>query len=461
MKKKLLAILTATLLVVTLIPMFAFPAFADSDPWKGKGTETEPYLIGTLAELEALAENVNGGIDYDGKYFKLTADIDGLTTPIGYKDNWDDIKKPFSGVFDGAGHIVSLKIDTSDNEHYSAGMFGYISNATIKNVNVTGEVIGADNAGGICGFNNKSNISNCSNSARISGGPGVGGIAGNNSSGGSGYKIVNCYNTGEVSGSGNCVGGIAGCSDLLNLNNCYNTGNVSGLYYVGGISGYCSNRLIIANCYSVGTVTGEGYVNAIVGILYVDRGISPKCDNCYYDSTIYIAVDTTTGVTGLTTTQMQAESGEDKALIDSLNGYKPQDTDYEYPEFFAKWTKKAGAHYPVFDVPYDVIIADSENGKVTSDASTYKAGTEVTLKVAADNGYKLASLKAIDADGDEVVIKDNKFTMPPVDVVVTATFEKDVPKTGDENNMILWIVLAFVAAGLAVGTVLKAKKANE
>ena len=89
---------------------------------KCDGTETHPYLIFTLAMLEQLRDDVNGGKDYSGEYFALKINIDmsgtynsatGKSwTPIGGIEN-----KEFNGTFDGGGHkITGLYINsTNDN----------------------------------------------------------------------------------------------------------------------------------------------------------------------------------------------------------------------------------------------------------------------------------------------------------------------------------------------------------
>ena len=42
----------------------------------GFGIKTNPYLIEDVEDLKLLAKKVNSGETYEGKYFKLTADIE-------------------------------------------------------------------------------------------------------------------------------------------------------------------------------------------------------------------------------------------------------------------------------------------------------------------------------------------------------------------------------------------------
>ena len=134
-------------------------------PWDGTSkTEVVPntngiYEISTGAELAWLAEQVNSGDKYSqGKYFKLTADIDlgdKEWTPIGKSGSKNRLA--FHGTFDGDGHTVSgLHINTTKG---NLGLFGYTgNNAVVQNLIVYGSVKSSSKAtiGGICGSNNGS-----------------------------------------------------------------------------------------------------------------------------------------------------------------------------------------------------------------------------------------------------------------------------------------------------------------
>ena len=106
----------------------------------GTGTQADPYIIKTGAQLKYFANQVNAGNTYSGKYIKLDANINlnGKDwTPIGYSQS-----RPFSGVFDGNYHeIKNMKITYSsgkalDNETFYIGFWGYVNNATIKNIGI-------------------------------------------------------------------------------------------------------------------------------------------------------------------------------------------------------------------------------------------------------------------------------------------------------------------------------------
>lgn len=78
-----------------------------------------PILINSGAQLAYLAQQVNDINDpnlYDGKFFKLTTDIDldgNEWTPIGWHLT-NAYNRHFGGSFDGNGHIISNLVISKD-----------------------------------------------------------------------------------------------------------------------------------------------------------------------------------------------------------------------------------------------------------------------------------------------------------------------------------------------------------
>lgn len=171
---------------------------------------------------------------------------------------------------------------------FTGGVAGYVAqDSIIKECYNVGEVTGIKHVGGVVGdINLNSNAVNCYNTGIVNGENMVGGITGylgENSAinncyttgdveaqyhvgGICGYTSVNtlisqCYNEGDIkaigqneSGNSN-VGGLVGLTES-NIMNCYNTGAVTGLYEcVGGLIGL--NRGTLENSYNVGNVNGE------------------------------------------------------------------------------------------------------------------------------------------------------------------------------------------------------------
>ena len=86
---------------------------------------------------------------------------------------------------------------------------------------------------------------------------------------------------------------------------------------------------------------------------------------------------------------------------------------------------------------YAVTISESENGLIEADKTEALEGETVTLTPAPENGYALETLTVKDADGADVEVSDNSFTMPASDVTITATFAKapvDVDITVESGN---------------------------
>jgi hypothetical protein len=92
------------LLTTVCCLLIATGAFAYSG---GNGTELNPYLISSKADMEQLATNVNGGQTYAGSYFRLTRGLteanDTVSMVVGNSNT-----RYFSGIFDGEGHEIAV-----------------------------------------------------------------------------------------------------------------------------------------------------------------------------------------------------------------------------------------------------------------------------------------------------------------------------------------------------------------
>lgn len=167
--------------------------------------------------------------------------------PIGTYDN------SYSGKFDGRHHTVS-GLYFSDSNADNVGLFGYTrGGANISNVGVINSYLKGKNCiGGILGRNNNSgvNVQRCFSEATVIGNEGVGGISGSTYGG----KIVDCYNAGSVTGA-KFVGSIRGHNTNSSgaVDNCFNVGEVigTGTDNIGGIRG--DGNGTISNCYCIST----------------------------------------------------------------------------------------------------------------------------------------------------------------------------------------------------------------
>ena len=69
-----------------------------------------------------------------------------------------------------------------------------------------------------------------------------------------------------------------------------------------------------------------------------------------------------------------------------------------------------------------ITVAEAENGTVSAPADAYESQS-VILTVTPAEGYELDTLSVVDADGHEIPVENNSFTMPDMPVTVTATFK--------------------------------------
>ena len=262
----------------------------------GTGTETDPYQIESLTQLEAFRDSVNDGTQggYAGAYIKLTADLDMAGTdwtPIGTMEDMESHSTMFLGTFDGGGHTISNLTYRTEDFVIDAGLFGIscgvvqnlsmedvevtvtdgtsqaiavvigynmgaIDNVTLKNASVTGNTC----TGGIAG-GNMGPVSNCrAENVEIT-------VIGDNDfsaglvqddiaecgglviGGSFGGTIDNCTASGTIRAEGNepvGLGGIGGCLEMMDsITNCSADVTIetkNGGHAIGGLCGYAGTH---------------------------------------------------------------------------------------------------------------------------------------------------------------------------------------------------------------------------
>ena len=162
--------------------------------------------------------------------------------------------------------------------NYVGGLAGYYQYGPITNSFATGNVSGNNDVGGLIGVAVTSMgitfiINNDYATGNVTGGNDVGGLVGAaspNYSTGSFIDITNSNTYGNVSGA-NYVGGILGANPTATtatfLINDNSYGNINGTgNYVGGIAGYAYS---ITGSTAYGAVTGGNYVGGIAGATYI------------------------------------------------------------------------------------------------------------------------------------------------------------------------------------------------
>lgn len=299
----------------------------------GNGTQDDPWLISTAADLKALADILNSGNastydahgddcgagNFHGYYFKQTADIDlqGIENwePIGYNGS-----TYFAGNYDGNGYIIRNAKSTGkvDVDGYAtAGIFGWVAFGSVSNLhieNVTFSAAGDGNyayAGGLAGTVYASEITNCSvSNSKISS---TATYNSNNCAGGlAGYfvgsTISKCAANNNSVTSTSYSGGFVGEQDddyegvdASKFVDCYVAGstvnvsspNSNGFSMAGGFCGEVTGDVLdLTNCFVYDTavsVTADNMttlnsIGIFAGNLYKNSPYSAKIttNNCYY-----------------------------------------------------------------------------------------------------------------------------------------------------------------------------------
>ncbi|MEA4813321.1 MAG: S-layer homology domain-containing protein [Oscillospiraceae bacterium] len=304
-------------------------AFADgSYPQHTGATADTAFEISTAEQLAYLAQQVNAGTDFDGIYFRQTADIDlneGVTFAFDADTGLVEVSKQGETTYwlgsgakgDGSGENTTfdtaastmgavynnsdstatgavtfslsswtpIGVDTGNTEPFSGVFNGAEYKISGVYINSASDCRGLFGSLGEGGTIENVKVEN----SYIAGDWSTGGVVGYNyfgtvrnccntgtvtcSSDIAGgvvgcnreYSIVsNCCNTGAVTGIGENVGGVVGTNGG-DITSCYNTGAVTGSNdYVGGVAGH--NGGTVTGCYNTGTVTGDGYNRSIGGV---------------------------------------------------------------------------------------------------------------------------------------------------------------------------------------------------
>ena len=311
--KRFLAVLLAVLTLAMTVPAGVVTVLAENTTefLGGDGTEENPYLISDKTHLN----NVRRHLD---AHFKMVADIEFTEADFAeggkfYRggQGWEPIgsySTPFSGVFDGNGHIIKALYENLLNE--SGGLFS-ANTGTIRNIHMVesqleGHIDSSYSGSRICVGSivglNLGNVIDCSNSGMvfglslsndINGSVWTGGIAGENRG-----VISYCQNTGTVKslskGKGIAqTGGITACLNNGTIENCSNTGIVAAecgknsylsdntYAYAGGIVAELYGNGSVYCCFNTGLVDGRsslGSVGGIAGRIIFD---SNRIENCY------------------------------------------------------------------------------------------------------------------------------------------------------------------------------------
>ena len=307
-----MTIIIAVVVLWTSLPTYGY-SFAG-----GTGEPNDPYQIATAEQLCSIGSDPNlldkhfvllNDIDLDPNLPGGQVFTQAVIAPDGEAFSWSGV--PFTGSLNGRGYDIRNLIIHGDGTGL-LGLFGHIgeqgvvrdlgianadvntglwdcgtlagaNEGRISQCHVQSRVAGVWFVGGLVGRNNEGEIIECSAEGEIAGTEFLGGLVGENWDGvilnsrassrvvsrgienseivglvgeNSG-SIVNCYATGDVSGSILAqVGGLVGTNGG-HVVNCHATGNVTPTqgWELGGLVG--NNSGYIGHSYAIGDVSGE------------------------------------------------------------------------------------------------------------------------------------------------------------------------------------------------------------
>jgi len=190
------------------------------------------------------------------RHFVLCADID-LDPNLPDGRLFDRAVIPqFFDVLDGNDYTISnLTIKGDSCLGLFGRLFGKVKSLGVENVSVTGS---GNFVGSLVGCSYDGSVITGWSTGTVSGDAYVGGLAGSNRA-----NITGSYSSAAVSGNGP-IGGLVGENGSKgSINTSYSTGAVSGDDYVGGLVGV--NYGNIAASFCTGRIEGAGNVGGLVG----------------------------------------------------------------------------------------------------------------------------------------------------------------------------------------------------
>ncbi|MGV8867208.1 MAG: YDG domain-containing protein [Janthinobacterium svalbardensis] len=231
---------------------------------------------------------------------------------------------PFTGQFDGLGHVINGLTITNTASAGIAALFGATSttaslrNIGLSNVAITGNIasgtygqtaalVGINNgiisnafvssgtvsaasrthAGGLVALNQGTITDSYNNGSviltTVKQDGWLGGLVGNTTAN---SKIINSYNSGSVTGLFMAAGLVA--NNLGSITNSFNSGVVSGKNDVGGLVVHNRAGGVITNSYNTGAVSGGAYVGGLAAVTYTVSGATPASliSNSYSTGTV-------------------------------------------------------------------------------------------------------------------------------------------------------------------------------
>ena len=295
LSKKTIAILVAVMVVLSSLAVSIVVSAENDgyDVWdgtsvstsiEGAGTEADPYLIKSAADLLYVSAQANAeeSTYFADKYIKLM-------TGINLAGNEFPALTAFMGTFDGNGHeIKGLYIYKPDKEYVA--FFGQLK-GTIKNLTLTGAVTGKKYVSGFAASqieNSSASIINCVNNVNITAVEVAAGFISTVRN--SAFTIDKCVNNGNITAtttsSRAVVGGLigyAGGTSTVVVTNSQNNGALTATRHdAGGIIAKVggTSTLDISYCVNAGDVTAGTSGGGILGYNEAGNNAAVTMNKC-------------------------------------------------------------------------------------------------------------------------------------------------------------------------------------
>lgn len=300
-------------------------ALADTGAPSGAGTLGNPYILTTAAQLAAIPTYGMSAC------YKLGNDID-----LSWYSSWTPIgtsSTAFSGTLDGNGHsITGLTIGTSASPSTASylGLFGYLSNASLKNVAVSETIYASTTAsqyvGGLAGYAMTSTITNCTAAGTVAGDAYVGLLAG------------------DVNGS--------------TVSSCTSSGNASAYQYVGGLVGFAASFSYYSGNMSVVTASTLTSDSSSAAVACTHQNGGGLVGGAGYATSSTGVITGTTAITGCFATG-DVTGGSSSAVLGGLAGYSGANISGSYATGAVAGYNDLGG-----------LIGESDHGAILNDYAT-------------------------------------------------------------------------------------------
>ncbi|MCC2380942.1 type II secretion system GspH family protein [Bacillus wiedmannii] len=252
-------------------------------PQTGVGTKTNPYIIRTIGELQAISLNPTAA-------YKLGNDIEGCVTKEWNSGEGFELIAGFAGVFLKSNYSINDLYINRPNQDY-VGLFGDVNSSEKGMFSVylkNPRVIGKDFVGAISGALSVREMDSIKvENGEVTGQNNVGMLFGKVTS----FASQRLFGSGKVNGKNN-VGGISGFGDDIMLKYTGFVGEVTGNDSVGGLMGRLDGISMLGGSYVSATVSGTIRTQSVLGknvdtmnevsVVYFNKDVS-KISSTYGD----------------------------------------------------------------------------------------------------------------------------------------------------------------------------------